>query len=62
MDSVIVVALVVVFSLGLIVGTRSQQSCSHQQDSLNELRNLVLLIDELRRSKPQKTNKQQKTK
>ena len=62
MDSVIVVALVVVFSLGLIVGTRSQQPCSHQQDSLTELRNLVLLVDELRRSKPQKTSKQPKTK
>lgn len=46
MESIIVGALVVVFALGLIVGTRSQPSCaSHQYPSEELIQVLLLVLD-----------------
>mgnify|MGYP001021540287 CR=1 FL=1 len=60
MDSVIIVAIVVVFALGLIVGTRSQtqRPCSH--GSMNEVREVILLMRQLNERPLTKKTKQKK--
>lgn len=54
---IIIVALVVVFALGLIVGTRSQSARSCRHDMVEDVQNLLQLAKTLEVLNPPKKSK-----